>query len=378
MTRLPEPGQGGALSRPTVRALNQALHLFAAAISVGVPFFLAVIAIPRLEAEGAGDSVPAVVDRFYSIFPWITLAVFVTTGLVNYLLWLAGSGYSSKREPRHDLREGSARKGCARQCPHRPRDRLRLLGRDAGGREALALGAVRDRRRDHPHLGRPAPLADAAGTRRARSGAAGLREGAARGEGTVSAELERIASLLDDPRERLRGVRALAGLSQESLSPEEREGAAGLLVPLASDPAPSCAGTRRSPPACSAAPERASSSSRRRRSRTSTPTRAGGSPSRSGSSATRAASPSSDADPVVRWHAAVALGDIGHPDGLETLVALTEDGVPFVRAHAAIGLAEIGDERGLEAVERVANDEAPRAAQVGSQALKMLRQILAD
>lgn len=96
MTNLPEPRQGGALSRPTVRALNQALHLFAAAVSVGVPFFLAVIAIPRLEAEGAGDSVPAVVDRFYSIFPWITLAVFVTTGLVNYLLWLAGSGYSPK------------------------------------------------------------------------------------------------------------------------------------------------------------------------------------------------------------------------------------------------------------------------------------------
>lgn len=96
MTRLPEPRQGGALSRPTVRVLNQALHLFAAAVSVGVPFFLAVIAIPRLEAEGAGDSVPAVVDRFYSIFPWITLAVFLTTGLVNYLLWLAGSGYSPK------------------------------------------------------------------------------------------------------------------------------------------------------------------------------------------------------------------------------------------------------------------------------------------
>lgn len=52
--------------------------------------------------------------------------------------------------------------------------------------------------------------------------------------------------------------------------------------------------------------------------------------------------------------------------------------MPFVRAHAAIGLAQVGDERGLEAVERVANDEAPRAAQVGSQALQMLRQILGE
>jgi len=96
MASLPERAEGSALFRAAVRALNQALHLFAAAVTVGVPFFLAVIAIPRLEAEGAGDSVPAVVDRFYSIFPWITLAVFFTTGLYNYVVWLIGSGYGPK------------------------------------------------------------------------------------------------------------------------------------------------------------------------------------------------------------------------------------------------------------------------------------------
>ncbi len=56
------------LRSPTLRWANQLLHLFAAGVAVGVPFFLAVIGIPRLEAEGAGDAVPAVVDRFYSIF----------------------------------------------------------------------------------------------------------------------------------------------------------------------------------------------------------------------------------------------------------------------------------------------------------------------
>lgn len=63
-------------------------------------------------------------------------------------------------------------------------------------------------------------------------------------------------------------------------------------------------------------------------------------------------SSSATADPVVRWHATVALGDIGHRDGLETLVAVSEGAIPFVRAHAAIGLGQLGAERGLEAVER--------------------------
>lgn len=96
MTKLPEPRQGGALWSPTLRLLNQLLHLFAAAVSVGVPFFLAVFMIPRLEAQGAAETIPNVVDRFYSVLPWVTLAVFFTTGFFNFLFWLADSGYGPK------------------------------------------------------------------------------------------------------------------------------------------------------------------------------------------------------------------------------------------------------------------------------------------
>lgn len=96
MTNLAEPRQGGVLSNPTLRSLNQTLHLFAAAVSVGVPFFLAVFMIPRLEAQGAAATIPGVVDRFYSVLPWVTLAVFFTTGFLNYLFWLADSGYGPR------------------------------------------------------------------------------------------------------------------------------------------------------------------------------------------------------------------------------------------------------------------------------------------
>lgn len=235
------------------------------------------------------------------------------------------------------------------------------------------------------------------------------------------AELERVASLLesDDPRERLRGIRALAGLSQESLNAEERERAAGLLVPLTSDPAPFvrwnaalAAGLLGGAGARELLASEAQVADEHANTRLRVALSIGllGDPRGLPVLERYAEDPyaigehalvrafaalalgllgdpagipalarlAGDDDPVVRWHAAVALGDIGHPDGLETLVALAEDEVPFVRAHAAIGLAEIGDERGLEAVERVANDEVPRAAQVGSQALQMLRQILGN
>lgn len=90
----------GLLWSPTVRVLNQVAHLFAAAVSTAVPFFLAVIAIPRLNALGASETVPTLVDRFYSIFPWVTLAIFFGTGFFNYLVWLAGTGYGAKQSLR--------------------------------------------------------------------------------------------------------------------------------------------------------------------------------------------------------------------------------------------------------------------------------------
>jgi uncharacterized membrane protein len=95
MTSLSEP-RPGVLASPAFRALVQALHLLAATVSVGVPFFLAVFMIPRLEAQGAAETIPDVVDRFYSVLPWVALAVFATTGLLNYLFWLGGSGYGPR------------------------------------------------------------------------------------------------------------------------------------------------------------------------------------------------------------------------------------------------------------------------------------------
>lgn len=87
----------GLLGSPALRAVNQTLHLSAAGVMVGSAIFMRLIMIPRLEATGAAASIPDVVDRFYSIFPWIALAVFVTTGLLNYLFWLAGTPYGAKQ-----------------------------------------------------------------------------------------------------------------------------------------------------------------------------------------------------------------------------------------------------------------------------------------
>lgn len=90
----------GLLWSPTVRVVNQLLHLSAAGLLVGSAIFMRLIMIPRLEATGAAASIPGVVDRFYSIFPWIALGVFLTTGLLNYLFWLAGTPYSAKESLR--------------------------------------------------------------------------------------------------------------------------------------------------------------------------------------------------------------------------------------------------------------------------------------
>lgn len=94
------PGARGALWSPILRLINQLLHLFAAAAAVGVPFFIAVFMIPRLEAQGAAETIPNVVDRFYSVLPWVQLAIFFTTGLFNYIFWLADTGYRPKESLR--------------------------------------------------------------------------------------------------------------------------------------------------------------------------------------------------------------------------------------------------------------------------------------
>lgn len=228
--------------------------------------------------------------------------------------------------------------------------------------------------------------------------------------------VEGVSPLLGaaDPRERLRGVRELARLSRD-LSAEERERAAKLLAPLASDPEPFVrwnsalvAGLLGSGAALDFLEAASGDEHANTRLRVALALGVLGDPRglpildryvedpyKIGEhSAVRAfaalalgimgdpaaipalARLAQDPDPVVRWHAAVALGDIGDSGGLDALVALTADPVPFVRAHAGIGLAQVGDARGLEAVERLTKDEMPRVAQVATQALETLRRTL--
>lgn len=94
------PEARGPLSSLGLRVINQWLHLSAAGVIVGSAIFIRVIMISRLEDQGAAEQIPGVVDRFYSIFPWIALAIFFTTGLLNYLFWLADTGYAPKESLR--------------------------------------------------------------------------------------------------------------------------------------------------------------------------------------------------------------------------------------------------------------------------------------
>lgn len=161
MTNLPEPRQGGALWSPTLRLLNQLLHLFAAAVSVGVPFFLAVFMIPRLEAQGAAETIPNVVDRFYSVLPWVTLAVFFTTGFFNFLFWLADSGYGPKESLGTTYVRALILKVVLAHV-------LVGFGIAFGfsGAPHLGLGPLRGGHHDRLHLGRASPLAHPAPPRR--------------------------------------------------------------------------------------------------------------------------------------------------------------------------------------------------------------------
>lgn len=79
---------------------------------------------------------------------------------------------------------------------------------------------------------------------------------------------------------------------------------------------------------------------------------------------------------MVRWHAAVALGDVGAKSGVQHLAKLIEDEIPFVRAHAAIALAQIGDAACLPYLERMAKEEGvPRVADICTDALNLCESI---
>lgn len=84
----------------TLRTIVQWLHLSAAAGLVGSALFI-LVALSRFLGTPKGEAGafvgPAVVDRWYSFFPWVGLAVFLTTGILNFLFWLADAGLTLKQ-----------------------------------------------------------------------------------------------------------------------------------------------------------------------------------------------------------------------------------------------------------------------------------------
>ncbi|MGQ0669021.1 MAG: hypothetical protein ACT4PO_05025 [Actinomycetota bacterium] len=95
------PEASGPLWSVGLRLTNQWLHLSAAGVAIGAALFQRIIMVPRLEEAGATpDQIARAIDGFYSLFPWIQLGIFVTTGFFNYLFWLADTGYAPKESLR--------------------------------------------------------------------------------------------------------------------------------------------------------------------------------------------------------------------------------------------------------------------------------------
>lgn len=83
-----------------LRTINQWLHLSAAGALAGSALFI-LVALSRFLDTPEGEAVafvgPSVVDRWYSVFPWVGLAVFFTTGILNFLFWLSDFGLTLKQ-----------------------------------------------------------------------------------------------------------------------------------------------------------------------------------------------------------------------------------------------------------------------------------------
>lgn len=82
-------------TRVRLRTLTQWLHLSAMAGLVGSALLLRLGLLPYLDDRG--PAVPRevgldVVDRWYSVFPWVGAVVFLTTGVFLFLFWLRDTG----------------------------------------------------------------------------------------------------------------------------------------------------------------------------------------------------------------------------------------------------------------------------------------------
>lgn len=100
MTSLPRPEGMTGRARMRLRVVTQWLHLSAMAGLVGGTILLQVGLFPYL-ADQAGrvpaEVGPEVVDRWFSVFPWIGLGVFLTTGVFLFLFWLRDAGLSVRQ-----------------------------------------------------------------------------------------------------------------------------------------------------------------------------------------------------------------------------------------------------------------------------------------
>jgi len=67
---------------------------------------------------------------------------------------------------------------------------------------------------------------------------------------------------------------------------------------------------------------------------------------------------SDPADPLIRAHAAAAVGALGDPRAVDPLIDLLRDSHPLVRMHTAIALGKLGDAKAIPALVK-AIDETP-------------------
>lgn len=94
-------GEGmSAGRRVLLRTITQWLHLSAMAGLVGATILIRVGLFPYLDTQAGrvpAEVGPEVVDRWFSVFPWIGVGVFLTTGVFLFLFWLRDSGLSLRQ-----------------------------------------------------------------------------------------------------------------------------------------------------------------------------------------------------------------------------------------------------------------------------------------
>ena len=82
-------------TRVRLRTITQWLHLSVMAGLVGATILIRLGLFPYLDDHAGrvpAEVGPEIVDRWFSVFPWIGLGVFLTTGVFLFLFWLRDTG----------------------------------------------------------------------------------------------------------------------------------------------------------------------------------------------------------------------------------------------------------------------------------------------